>query len=1298
LFTAGGGAMTSPNTILDGRYVLEEHVDTGGMAEVWRAHDRSHDSVVAVKVLHDTTLSGRKRFSRESRMLRQLTHPAIVRSIDHGLTEAGRPYIVLEWLEGEDLRNRLEREPLPLAATVELARRVADALGAAHARGIVHRDVKPGNVFLVKGEVEQAKVLDFGVARWRQVGDLTRPGQQVGTPKYMAPEQALGAGTIDARADVFGLGCVMYLCITGTAPFVGHDLLEVLGKVLLAEVPPLRELVQSVPASLEVLVAKMLSKNREARPSDGAEVAQALAEIQLTLTGSADATPRSSEWRPATLTGHEQRVVSVVAARSGQHVDPDDTLADSESSSIDCVRVIATSLGAQLHRLADGSLVVLLPPMGMPTDQASRAARCALQTKLALGDLPVAVATGRAMLSDRLPVGEALERGGALLRSDSASRHVRIDQLTAGLLDARFEIAGDEQGLRLVAERAVTRPMRTLLGKPVPYVGRRREMATLQAVWSECIEEEVARAVVVVGAAGVGKSRLRHELMRELRLSGKPAQIVFARGDALSAGSALAMAAQMVRGAAGIQEGEPFAARQQKLCARVGRCVPQEHVQRVTEFLGELLATPFPDDDRVQLQAARRDSTLMGDQIRRAFEDLVEADCSSVPMLLILEDLHDGDRATAELVDRVLRNLGEVPLMVLALTRTPLHELFPGVWTERNVTQINLGGLSRRASEQLVKSVLGDDYPAAQLDPIVVQAGGNAFYLEELVRAASEGRAERTPATVVAMAQARVEMLEPNARRLLRAASIFGATFWRGAVEALLGDDSATTDEAFEKLEARELIARSAVAKFPGETEYIFRHNLLRDAAHAMLTESDRCLAHRLAGSWLESMGESEAAVLAEHFAKGDEKPRAVRAYMSACDAALEANDLDAALQCSERGIACGAEGVERGALELVQAEVALWRGQLPAGERSARLAVELLKIGTARWYEAVACLVELCEGIGRPDEVTPLVEMLGQAEPEPQSEDAARLATARVLRGIALAGHHQASDALMGELESVADLDRADPLVAAEICMARGFRALFRGEHALTLENLREAIAFYQEVGHLRRACLQTSRLGFVKRELGLLEDARDELRSALAVAERLGLDKVAAHARNNLGSTLARLGELDEAAELEREAIALSRRRGDVRLEGGSMGYLSQILLMAGRLEEAERTAREAVERLRDAPTTQPLAQSFLAQTLLAQGKVEEARVVAARASGALESGRIEEGEAQIRLVWAEALMASGNHQQALHEIALARQRLLDRAGRIEGDELRQSFLFRVAENARTMELAQQWLDESR
>ncbi len=266
--------------MLDDRFVIDRRVASGGAGIVYRALDREHGGAVAIKVVHSSTLTD-PRFAREVESLAKLRHPAIVRYLGHGSFEDDL-YLAMEWLEGEDLDRRLKGSELGVDEAVGVARQLAAALAEAHRHDIVHRDIKPSNVFLVDGSPDQVKLLDFGLARHAGLGSLTTSGMLIGTPLYMAPEQARGSSELDARVDVYGLGALLFRCLAGRPPFAGGTIDEIIARILSETAPRLQSLNAAVPAEIDALVASMLSKTPARRPADGAAVHVALMGIEST--------------------------------------------------------------------------------------------------------------------------------------------------------------------------------------------------------------------------------------------------------------------------------------------------------------------------------------------------------------------------------------------------------------------------------------------------------------------------------------------------------------------------------------------------------------------------------------------------------------------------------------------------------------------------------------------------------------------------------------------------------------------------------------------------------------------------------------------------------------------------------------------------------------------------------------------------------------------------------------------------------------------------------------------------------
>src|SRR5262249_12520046 len=206
-----------------------------GMGVVFRAIDRQTGALVAVKTLRG--IEGAERFRREVQVLSGLRHPGIVSYLGHGQVQ-DELYLVMEWLEGEDLGARVAAVEVTLDDAVGLGLQLASALAAAHAQGVVHRDLKPSNVFLCDWRIDRVKLLDYGIARLVGASSLTATGSVVGTPAYMPPEQARGDRALDARADVYALGALLFHCLTGRPPFEAETLQGLLPSVL--QPPPPR--------------------------------------------------------------------------------------------------------------------------------------------------------------------------------------------------------------------------------------------------------------------------------------------------------------------------------------------------------------------------------------------------------------------------------------------------------------------------------------------------------------------------------------------------------------------------------------------------------------------------------------------------------------------------------------------------------------------------------------------------------------------------------------------------------------------------------------------------------------------------------------------------------------------------------------------------------------------------------------------------------------------------------------------------------------------------------------------------
>jgi eukaryotic-like serine/threonine-protein kinase len=867
--------------------------------------------------------------------------------------------------------------------------------------------------------------------------------------------------------------------------------------------------------------------------------------------------------------------------------------------------------------------------------------------------------------------------------------------VTAGLLDARFEVREGAAGLFLHGERELPEGTRTLLGKATSCVGRDVELGTLEALFAQCMEESIAEAALITAGAGLGKSRVAYELLRRIRGREPPTEIWIGRGDSLRAGSAFGLLGQALRGAAGIRDGETLSERRSKLSARVARRVPAKDATRVAEFLGEIIGIELPDADSAPLRAARQDAQLMAQQMHRAWEDFLSAECGVGPVLLVLEDLHWGDRSTIRFIDAALGNLKQLPWMVVALARPEVHELFPRLWADRNVQEIRLGPLTRRASERLMQQVLGDRVSPEKAGRITALADGNAFYLEEMIRAVAEGKDEVLPETVVAMVEARIASLDPGLRRILRAASVFGEVCWPSGVAALLGaTDPTATAECLSSLVERELLARRRESRFKGEQELAFRHALLREGAYAMLTEADRVLGHRLAGAWLEQHGESDPMVLAEHFERGGDRVHAGDFYLRAAEQAHRAGDTETTIERARRGLACDVSPEVRSSLLALFCEIHAWRAEFSAAAGYSEEVMRLSPPGSAAW--ASAALVRLGDTL-RPDNIDAFmatIKLLDGREPAPDViAPIAFFLMASIFLLDATCRFDLGQSVLSRMCALVEPVSARDPVARAWMHMAFAFRGGWaEGDPWAGLKSAELARESFQEAGHIRGALLAQVFLGMNLWLLGALPEAARELGGTMSANEELG--PVFALRTLCFVGTLADQGALEEARANAAVLIQIGQaRQMPVAEERGHLS-LADVLRRTGDLAAAEREALAA----KGGPT--PLyhlaAMATLAAIKLAQGRAAEARAAVA---AALEQAEAQGGAgfrgAFARLVHAEALLALGEREQAASALSAARARLLAEAERIRDPALRQSFLSAVPENARTLALAEEVLE---
>ncbi|MEZ4226359.1 MAG: protein kinase [Polyangiaceae bacterium] len=1257
------------DALLDGRFRLLEEVARGGMGRVLRAEDSSTGDSVAIKLMTTTRPEAAERFQREAELLASLEHPAIVGYVAHGETSTGQLWLAMQWLRGSPLSERLRESALSLEDCVALLTRVASALAAAHAAGVVHRDIKPSNLMLVDGRPDSVVVLDFGIARLESgVDEVTATGEVVGSWAYMSPEQAMAQATLDARSDLFSLGCVAFECLSGRKAFNARQQTGILAKILLEDPPPPSTLNAAIPAALDDLTLRLLSKSPGSRPQSAAQVLNELQGLQNV----ADLPVRPRSVPPTGITGSERRLLSVVLARGVR--DPDATIASNETSEhTRSVAMVAEIHGAGVHFLANGVLVLTLSGRGAPRDHAARAAQTALALQAREPRAMLAVSTGFGVLGSTLPVGSVIDRGVDALRH-AAAGDIVVDATTRDL------IAPDYTGMRrgdaflLQGRRNDSELSRRVLSHAVPFVGRRQELAALSALIEQVLDEGCCRVALATGPAGSGKSRLLSEVLGAVEAKQLDVRVIRSRCEAFEFGAALAPVRRLLASALRSDESDAPAVRT-ALLERELRALGADGALNEDShaFLAHLLGVEWRKDPR--FVAAQRDARLMAEGQRRGVQGVLTALTSRQPVLLAIEDLHWLDGASVALLEHVLARMTDAPLALLGTARPELHTMHPGAFEQRSPLEVRLAPLSNKASQRIVRAVLGRDAAATLLADIVTRAQGNPFFLEELIRAASEGRQE-LPDTLLAMVQSRLDSLGTHHKRLLRAGSIFGERFRLEEAAALLGLDASRLplDDLVAELTRKEILEPeqhgSALA---------FRHALLRDAAYAMLTEADRQLGHRLAAEWLAGAEPSEPFVIAEHFRKGGKPARAVPYYRASAAAALAAGTPERAVELADLALTCGDDGGELGALRSLEAEAQRMLARPELAGVAAEAALSQSSPQDAHYFVALRELAlsstQLGDYVAARSAADTLKRSGGSPELAPTRAVAVlRIATA-MLEGIDV---DEVDEWLEAELPTIAQLAHDDAQVRAWHHVYRSLSAHTRNDVATYVDETRCAHDALNELGDERSAAVFGMNLGFGLTKIGEGAQALEVLSAAREDAQRLGLLRTEVQVDTNLSYALLCMGNARASRDAALRAIDGAERLQVPTLGAVSHAYAALAALNLGDVDGALAHAHSAVTNARAQDALVPMTKAVLARAWLARGDVASALTEARSAAELVRSATTPvEDEVWTELAHTEAEQAAGNTAVARELATAAAEKLQRVAERLPATRQRQAFL---------------------
>lgn len=1235
---------------LEGRIILEERVGAGGSAEVYRGTDLATGRPVAVKRLradfHDPV--ARARFEREARLLADIQSPHLVSYVTHGADADGRFCLVTEWLTGETVDARLSRGRVPDFEALRIVREAALGLASLHEAGILHRDVKPSNLFLAEGdEGRSVKLLDLGIAT--ASGDLSLTGQDlvIGSPVYISPEQVRGEEPT-ALSDLYALAVVFYELLTGRRPFLGTDTVTVLRQVLTDPPPRLRASRPDLPGALDALLDRCFAKDPGRRPAhvlDLVEEATALLDPLATRPDGLRIGPRIAE--------DERRVRVLLRAQ---------VLQGDAAATLETLAECIESRGGRVERRSGLSLDGVFGDQRSRGDEIARAAQAA-QAGRAPG-LRMSLATGMSWRTGAALEGDAVRRASTLLTT-AREGEVRLDEPTAVVLSSRFAVTHDRRGM-LLGDDATPPPWvpaRGISSAMLAPPGRAHELELLTGIVLDAWTQRAPRLIALWGETGQGKTRLAQAVcaaaLERWRGEGRSPVVLVVRGDTMLASTPLGALGRALRELAGIDDASPMTTRR----ARLGAFVDRLRADAPPEFIGELARIPWSDVPTPALRAARRDPQRMHERLRATALEMVRGVCARAPMLLVVEDLQWFDAPSLELLALLLKVLDGSAFAALALGRPDgaVAERTERAWRAAARTDLRLGPIPLAAAMENARRVLGADADSARVHALVARAEGNPLFLEELLHAEADREADEPaslPVTALAAVQRRFDALDLDARRVLRAASVFGRTFTRAGVERLLEPVSAATvTRALALLRAEGIVLPQSGARARAAEEYAFRHSLARDAAYASIAEADLRALHERAAGYTEESQRAGAAAVAEHYERAGRSDAAATWWARAAEESAHAQHWDLVRAQVARALARQPSDPLRRLLLCQRAEASFALGDGVSAIDDARAAESLPGATADERLRVALCVAQAQHLDGRADGAMATLHAARAIVRASRRGSAsmpycARWYRAAIQQADWLVARGDAADAL-----ALLDEASADPRLSSEDLDAlraqtdavRGAAALVRGalDEALATAQRARACAVDESDGEaLVRATLAESvawrRQGAWPEALACATEARDRARrSGLVALEVLGQRLVA--------FTLARAEQHDESRASFQTAALLAERAHLSSLAVAARVYASWARALDPRVDGTLSSALAWVEvtDLRGAaPSLVCLARAVRGHLLLALRGPVEALAPATEADVALSAGvALEDGGAYVRWVRAATLRALGD-----------------------------------------------------
>lgn len=1221
-----------------GPYDVRRVLGAGGMGLVYAARAPSGE-MVAVKVLNSRDPEFVRRFRREAKI--RIDAPNVVEVKAAGEDEQGLPYIVFELLDGASVSELLKQGPRPPREAVDIATQALIGLAAAHAAGVIHRDVKPANLFKTAGGT--VKLLDFGIAMVAQATTkITKSGGLIGTPAYLSPEQAIGDSDVDESTDLWSVGAVLYELLSGRTPFERATAVATLLAIVREELVPLREVAPDVPADLAAVVERALRKDRAERWRSARDFIAALSAVE--------ATPRAASRAVApAIAADERRVVAVMLAE--------------DVGDLELVRAAVEVRGGVFVPLVGRRGLGLFGGERWEGDEVKRAGAAGLEVRPMAKS--VAVVSGHAMRQGGGISGEALS-----IAEEACARElegVAIDVASARTFEGVFRVERlDDRICQLFRDRD---PSTVLAFAVTPLLGREAEVAQMRASLERALNEGSAAVLLVSGPPGIGKTRLLYEMERLAKERG--ARVLVARGEPVQQSVAFSLISSAIGSV--VDPDLSDRVKQRVLRSLVADALEGEEraVDENTAFLSELLgveaATILP------VEAARRDPRLMQDRLRMALFDVLAGLGRRAPLVLLADDLQWGDAESLALIEELTDEL-QGSMLVFGTARSEFLEQQPFM-AGRSIS-LQPRGLITSDVAKLAHALSGKRPAAKLIEAIAARTGGNPLFVEQILLAVEEegsGAPDELPLplTVEAAIQSRLDHLPAGEKNLLKRASVFRRPFSFDEIEHLLSGDA---KPMLASLTRRGLLmGRTRKERV---RRYRFASALVEDVAYRMLGDELKRALHRQVAEYLSRREESDAEDLARHWELGGEPKRAADSFARATTSAARRGDSQSVLRCSDRASALGASRDLLFTLNMARSEALFFLGrradQRRALETALSFATTEAERATAR-AELGWCLVYARES---ERALALLDEAIAEAEHSGDSDVMVR-AYGRTAMALIYAGR---LDEAAARLEAASSVERTSPWSEALLAGWRGQLASARGDPGARSQAFSEAIDRYEAVGDVRRAAGARTNLADAWNRIGAYGEAETALEAALVDCRRVGHRLMEGYALLNLGYALMMQNKTLRAMAALEDCASVAKHNEDKRLELWCRIYQARVEL-AGAHPNASAESLEIIANEAHAaslPSVRVAALWVASRFLGKAGDLEGAVELSSRAMSLLGGmGGVEEDEADVFVAAADALEAAGRKLDAKAVRLKGRERVEAIARRIEDDAFRRRFL---------------------